>query len=210
MSTEVHEHDIEGLEELLDGEMPDADANALRARVAAEPALSAAFERLRAERDIRRQMWRAFEPDESQIFTFVSVIRTAVRKGELRLKRARALRYVSGLAACLLLGFLFGKFVPFGNVTPRDRGTGIIFDNSSAGGGAMEVLNNGNRAARQAVPGGFKVLLTDSYGNVLGEQRFNSFDEAREFTQDLGRMQRRNQQPPRNAGNDVKLIKGEF
>ena len=210
MSNQSAEHEIERLEELLDGEMPDAEASALRARIASEPALSVAFEQLRVERDIRRQMWRALEPGDAQVVSLVSNVRTAVRKDELRTKRSRALRYVSGLAACLLLGFLFGRFVPFGDAASRDRGTGVIFDNSSSGTGAMEVMNNANRAGRQPAPGGFKVLLTDNYGNVLGEQRFNSFDEAREFTKDLGSMQRRNQQSPRNAGNDVMLIKGEF
>lgn len=193
------EHEIELLETLLDGELNDAEATPLRRRIAAEPSLAAEWERLRLGRETRRQAWRAMEPDDAAVAALVSSVRTAVRKDEIWTRRSRALKYVSGLAACLAMGFVFGRFSPMG---PDSNGNGVIF--STPRGSVQEVMDGPSHPISGT--GGYKVLLTDSNGNVLGEQRFPTFDEAREFTRDLGRMQRRNQ----SRNSDTMLIKGEF
>jgi hypothetical protein len=195
----ANENEIELLETLLDGELADEQADSLRKRIAVEPALAAQWNQLRLNRDARRQAWRTMEPDDAKVAALVSSVRAAVRKDEVWSRRSRALKYVSGLAACLAMGFIFGRFAPTGD---DDAGNGVIFGTSR--GTVQEVVDLPAHAVSGA--GGYKVLLTDSNGNVLGEQRFPTFDEAREFTRDLGKMQRRNQ----SRNSDTKLIKGEF
>jgi hypothetical protein len=152
------------------------------------------MDRLRAEREVRQQIWRGLEPREHEVATLVSNVQREIRSSEMWSRRARALRYVSGLAACIVIGFIFGRFLPYGPNAPQpDRGSGVVFDSGT--GPVQEVadthaMNGGGGGARPR-PGEFKVLLTDSIGRVIAEQRFNTLDEAREFTDDLNRLQNR-------------------
>ena len=209
------EHDLEQLEALLDGELTVDDEYALRQRIASEPALAAALESLRAQRDLRSLVWRAAEPDEAQVGALVSGVRGAVRRDQVWNTRLRALRYVSGLAACVAIGFMMGRFLPYGAST-ENQGNGIVFE--SQRGPVQEVADT------RAVPppprtSGFKVLLTDNYGRVIAEQRFDTFNEARDFTEDLRRAQNRYGAPPQRQPqpqqpqprvSDTFFIKGEF
>jgi anti-sigma factor RsiW len=205
-----NEHDLEQLETLLDGELPDHEAAALRARVASEPALAEALDCLRGERDMRALVWRAMEPRDAQVSTVVNNVRAEIRRDEAWNGRLRALRYVSGLAACLVLGFMMGRFLPYG--AAQDQGNGIVYE---PGRGPMqEVMDTRPAPARQ---NGFKVLLTDNFGRVIAEQRFETFNEAREFTDDLRNAQNRYAVPPQRQPqqqqpkvNDTIFIKGEF
>lgn len=197
---EISEQDLELLESLLDGEAAEDVAAMLRRRIASEPALALAIAELRAQRDARRDSWQQFEPSEIEVNRLVASVRSAVRKDEVWTRRLGALRYVSGAAACLMLGFIFGRYIPG---EEYERTNGVMF--STPRGGVQEVMDQRPSHAVSG-SGGYKVLLTDSYGNVLGEQRFGTFDEAREFTKDLGRLNRRNQ----SRNDDVMLIKGEF
>jgi hypothetical protein len=209
-----NEHNLEQLEMLLDGEMPDDEAAALRDRIAADPALAAALDRLRGERDLRALVWRAAEPREPQVAALVGNVRAAIRRDEAWNKRLRALRYVSGLAACILLGFMMGRFLPYGTSAGRDDGNGIVFE---SGRGAMQEVMDTRPV--QPRPSGFKVLLTDNFGRVIAEQRFETFNEAREFTDDLRNAQNRYAAPPQRQPqlqqtqprvSDTFFIKGEF
>jgi hypothetical protein len=209
------EHDLDQLETLLDGELSVDEEYALRERIAAEPALAEALERLRAQRDLRSLVWRAVEPGEAHVATLVSNVRGAIRRDQVWNTRRRALQYVSGLAACILVGFLMGRFLPYGT-TGENQGNGIVFE--SARGPIAEVMDT--RAAQpQPRTSGFRVLLTDNYGRVIAEQRFDTFNEARDFTEDLRRAQNRYNAPatrqpqpqqPQPRVSDTFFIKGEF
>ena len=209
------EHDLDQLETLLDGELTVDEEFALRQRITVEPALAAALERLRAERDLRSLVWRAVEPGEAHVTKLVSNVRGAIRRDEVWNTRRRALRYVSGLAACILVGFLMGRYLPYGT-TSEKQGNGIVFE--SGRGPIAEVMDT---RAPQSQPrtSGFKVLLTDNYGRVIAEQRFDTFNEARDFTEDLRRAQNRYNAPatrqpqpqqPQPRVSDTFFIKGEF
>jgi hypothetical protein len=176
----VTEHDLESLEALLDDELPELDMDALRRRVASDPELAATFEAIRAQRSLRQQHWQALEPRDADVATLVSTVRSTIRKQELWAGRQRVIRYVSGLAACITLGFLVGRYVPYGSLSDPDRGTGVVFQ--PAPGAMQEVTFRPSQ-------NGYKVLLTDGNGRVIAEQPFRTFDEAREFTEDLGRLQ---------------------
>lgn len=213
MSNE-HEHDLEQLDALLDGELSAADAAALRSRIAADPALTEMLERLRGERDVRALVWQSVEPRDAQVAALVNGVRAGIRRDAVWDKRLRALRYVSGLAACIALGFMLGRFLPYGTSEGGDGGNGIVFE---TGRGAMqEVVDRGPAQPRQS---GVKVLLTDNFGRVIAEQRFETFNEAREFTDDLRNAQNRYATPPQRQPqqqqqqpkvSDTFFIKGEF
>jgi anti-sigma factor RsiW len=209
----THDHDVEQLEALLDGELTDHEAAALRARVASDPALAEALDRLRGERDMRALVWRAMEPRDAQVTAVINSVRAGVRRDQAWNNRLRALRYVSGLAACIMLGFMLGRFLPYGASDGR-AGNGIVYE---PGRGAMQEVMD-TRSAAQQRHNGFKVLLTDNFGRVIAEQRFETFNEAREFTDDLRSAQNRyaapaQRQPPQQQQprvSDTIFIKGEF
>lgn len=211
------EHDLEQLEALLDGELTVDEEYALRERAAAEPALAEALDRLRAQRDLRSLVWRAAEPNEAQVGTVVSSVRGAIRRDQAWNIRLRAMRYVSGLAACVLVGFLMGRFLPYGT-TNENQGNGIVFETER--GPVAEVMDTQPiQPQPQPRTSGFRVLLTDNYGRVIAEQRFDTFNEARDFTEDLRRAQNRYNAPatrqpqpqqPQPRVSDTFFIKGEF
>ena len=209
------EHDLEQLEALLDGELTVDEEYGLRERVAAEPALAEALESLRAQRDLRLLVWRAAEPNEAGVTALLSNVRGAVRRDQVWSRRRRALRYVSGLAACVLVGFMIGRFLPYGN-TSENQGNGIVFEPVR---GPIAEVSDVRPVQPQAQPrtSGFRVLLTDNYGRVIAEQRFDTFNEARDFTEDLRRAQNRYNAPaqrqppqPQPRVSDTFFIKGEF
>jgi hypothetical protein len=211
-----NEQDLEQLEAMLDGELPDAEAAALRARVASEPALAEALERSRGARDMRALVWRAMEPRDAQVAALVHNVRAGVRRDAVWNTRLRALRYVSGLAACIALGFMMGRFLPYGTTEGREGGNGIVFE---SGRGAMQEVMDTRPAQQPPRSSGFKVLLTDNFGRVIAEQRFETFNEAREFTDDLRSAQNRYAAPgqrqpqpqqPQPRVSDTIFIKGEF
>ena len=209
------EHDLEQLEALLDGELTVDDEYALRQRIASELGLAEALESLRAQRDLRSLVWRAAEPSQAQVATLVGGVRGAIRREQAQTTRLRALRYVSGLAACIVIGFMMGRFLPYGSATDHP-GNGIVFESTR---GPVQEVSDTRAAQPQARTSGFKVLLTDNYGRVIAEQRFDTFNEARDFTEDLRRAQNRYNAPaqpqpqpqqPQPRVSDTFFIKGEF
>lgn len=194
----ISEHDLELLETLLDGELPDEQAHALRQRMAADSELAHAMEQVRSDRTMRQQIWRSLEPQEAEVATLVSSVRRAVTRDEVWARRNRALRYVSGLAACILLGFLFGRYVPYGPMNTDESGVLI----QSSPGPMTQVVDNTRL-------GPFRVLLTDSGGRVIAEQHFSSLDEAQEFTEDLRRLQAPNRQRPMRVSDTI-FTKDQF
>ncbi len=195
------EQDLDLLETLLDGEIADEQANALRQRVSGDPELSLALDRIRVERAMRQQIWREMEPQEAQVATLVSGVRAAIQRDEVWSRRQRALRYVSGLAACITLGFLVGRYLPYGPMQNADPGSGVVFEPQR--GPVMEVRD------QPSMSGPFKVLLTDANGRVIAEQPFNTLDEAREFTDDINRLQPGNTMRPMRVSDTIHK-KGQF
>jgi hypothetical protein len=200
------EHDLEQIDALLDGELGGAEAEALEARVVNEPELSRAYERARRERQARQLAWSALEPRDEEVEALVARVHGDIARDHVWTGRLRALRYVSGLAACVVLGFLVGRYAPYMNGYGT-RDNGIVYD---PGRGPMQQV----KATPQPQQQGFKVLLTDQQGRVIAEQQFSTFDEARRFTDDLSRAAqpgaRRRPAPAQPLVNDTFYIKGEF
>lgn len=194
----VSEQDLELLETLLDGELSQSEADALQERLGSDPQLSAVLEQIRAQRDQRRAVFQSAEPQDAEVTALVARVSTAIRREDAWTGRLRALRYVSGLAACITVGFLIGRFMPYGAVSPD--GNGIVFD---AVPGPMQAVSY------SPVEGPYRVLLTDAYGRVIAEQPFTTLDEAREFTEDLSRSQSPSQVRPMRVSDTI-YTKGQF
>ena len=104
----VSEQDIEIVEEWLDGELTPQQVEALRSRLSAEPQLAEAADRLRSDKQLRCQLFQAFEPSQAEIERLVGAVRRDVRKEELWGSRLRTLSRVSGIAASIGAVFFVG------------------------------------------------------------------------------------------------------
>lgn len=102
----VSEHDLETLESWLDGELSDEQAESLRKRLAVEPQLAQALDRLRGDRQLRAAAWQGIDPSAGEVDSLIAGVRRSIRKQEIWSTRIRSLRNVSGIAAAIVL--LFG------------------------------------------------------------------------------------------------------
>jgi anti-sigma factor RsiW len=167
----VSEDEIETLENYLDGALPVNEAEAVAGRLATEPSLAAALEKLLAQRTARQAVWRTLEPDPASADALGRrAAADAVRRDRLA-RTSRTARRASAIAACIALSFAGGWF---------------------ARGRAPAPLRSEVTAAAAAVPDGpFQVALTDESGNIIAVQHFTDPRKAREFAEDVGRWQSR-------------------
>ncbi|MGH7176539.1 MAG: anti-sigma factor family protein [Tepidisphaeraceae bacterium] len=210
----VNETDLELLETWLDDELSQPESDALRRRLSSEPELACAMDQLRAERDTRQTLFRALEPNDQSVDSLVRSVRASIVRDLVWAERARKLRFVSSAAACLLFGVFagwFGRGLDFSAPQqPVARNTVSSEIDPEPGQIVFPPVVNASRGMRTAAParrGRFNVTITDDLGRVIGVQPFDTLDEAREFTNDLGKWQSKQRQI--RGGNTV-LIKDQF
>jgi hypothetical protein len=104
----VNEHDLELMEQWLDGELPEPQAEALRARLTSEPQLAQVLDRLRGDRKMRADVFAALEPANHDVDSLINNVRRAVRKEEVWAWRYRTLRQITGVAAAVAMVFTAG------------------------------------------------------------------------------------------------------
>lgn len=172
----ITENDLQLLEEYLDGELSAEESDRLQIRIKAESELAVALDQMRQQRSLRRQAWQGMEPTAVQVDQLLDRVRSTARRRELWHRPLRALRFVSAAAACLVLGLIIGRYgkSPAPVLSP-------VTDSA-----VVRVQNPGTSNPRF-----YDVQLTDSKGQVVAVQRFNTAEEAREFTEDLRRLQQR-------------------
>jgi anti-sigma factor RsiW len=158
---QIDDNDLEMLEAFLDEELDEVRREQLLRRLSSDQNLSVELESLRREREARVSMFRSLEGGE------VAVVERALgevtrlqRKRESRIVRIRRVIYATAAAACIVIGFLAGWM------------------------GAM-----GGKSTVQAVEPPYRVELHDETGQTLAVQRFDTFEKAREFSQDLEQWQ---------------------
>jgi anti-sigma factor RsiW len=212
----VAEADLELLETYLDDELASPQAEALRQRLSAEPGLADALEQLRFERDARKQYFSALEPADDAVQRLLAGVHRQIGRERVWTLRARALRSVSGVAACLLVGFGGGYLFRGASTVPSPASNNDAVVNSLPN---REIVfpetGNAPRVARPgaATPGGntklvgYEVSLTDDAGNVIGVQRFPTLEQARNFAGDVTRWRKEHNQLT-NGG--VRLIGDQF
>src|SRR3954470_3765512 len=105
---ELPETDLDLLESYLDDELSSLEHDALQQRLSREPALAAALEELSGQRELRRGVFASFEPDAATVQRVLGAVDRKVENHVVWAERARSLRWLSGVAATLLIGFLGG------------------------------------------------------------------------------------------------------
>jgi len=193
----MSEDDLLLLETYLDGELADeGEVQAVVRRLGDDAAFAAAFEQISSQRQVRQEAFRVMERDEvtasatsgTADWLARSLNQAAVRE-VVWASRLRILKTVSALAACLIVGLGVGWYV-------RGEDNPIPYREE-----------NPQVAPVSYESPGFKVAITDDTGRILAEQRFDTLNQAREFSNDIVRYQTRQRQT-RNG--EVRLIGGGF
>jgi hypothetical protein len=225
----VNEQDLELLETYLDGELSPAEEDQLSARLERDALLVQALGALRREREMRQSFFAGLEPAENDpdVRNLLSEVSKQTTRDVLWGERLKKMRWVSGVAACLLVGFLGG----YGLRGPSSAAPGNTAGFGPVGSGSLTatpVVSNQPTAGNQGginFPGisvsdwnrlhnnanannvGFEVRLTDQAGNVVGVQRFRTLEEAQEFVNDVTRLQSQHQQLRSGGG---RLVADQF
>jgi len=186
VDTTTPDDDLVLLEAFLDEALDDAEAAGVRARLAGEPALAGALDELRAERAVRQGMFAAMEPGRAEADRFAAAVLDRVaepRDGWVR--RLAIVRWAAALAACVLVGLVLGAFF-----YARYTSTPVAKNPAPNTGNVLPAGGGTDRAAGIV----FKVELRDRDGRVRAVQAFDSLDEAKAFSEELERWQRRQEQ----------------
>ena len=185
------DQDLELLEAFADGELGQQDEQALRARLASEPQLAALLEAVRADRAVRAQVFRSFEPDDATVERLISRVHGSVDRNTTWAARLSKLRVASSAAACVLIGLLIGRVA---YRTPPAS--------TNVPSGPMSVVQV---PPSQGAPGGVtnvpvQFRIVDANNQPVTLQPFNSAREAQEFIEDLRRWEQRQEQIRRGEG----------
>src|SRR5690242_20553866 len=103
------EADVELLEMYLDDALSDQDLAAVARRIAEEPVMAAELERLRAERNLRRQLFVSMEPTDAEVERLLGRIDESIRRRSFFERNLRWGRWAAAAAACVAIGFTIGQ-----------------------------------------------------------------------------------------------------
>jgi anti-sigma factor RsiW len=151
------------LDEYLDGALDDSQERDLLERLRREPALAAELAELKDVRAVRASVFASLEHSESEVDRFVESITRKLHAPRPRPLIIRLFRPIAAAAACVVAGF-FGGYL----LRPAP----------------VNVTSKPDQS-----PDTFQVAITDDTGRVLGVQKFDSIEKAREFSDDLHRWQ---------------------
>jgi len=189
MKMAVSENDLELLETYLDGELSTAQTNALIDRLRSEPALAAAMESAKAERQIRMAVWTSCEPNEATVEKLLGRVQRKIDNHWSWASRLSKLRMVSGAAACILIGVFMGYAGRTRNQPPTN-GPAIVSNN-----GVVNTAGTTNS-------GPVEVPIVDEYGRVVVLQRFATEQDAQQFIEEMRQWQEKQDKAP-TGGNIV-------
>lgn len=196
MSDVVNDKDLENLEAFLDGALELDASDQVQARLEYEPKLADALEMLRAQRAMRRAMWDANEPAPIAVMRLNASLDKAISHADRSVFWRTASRWGTAAAACVLMGIWIGNSTLPGSA-PRSG------ESVAASAGAVPV------AVTPAAEwnDGYHVSILDNAGHVQAVQRFSTLEQAREFANDLGRWQTRQQQVRQGK---IQLVADQF
>ncbi len=159
---QIDDNDVEMLEAFLDEELGEVEREQLLRRLSGEAVLGAELENLRRDREVRAKMFKSFEGGEEAVVerALVEVDRLE-RRRESSVVRIRRVIYATAAAACIGVAFIAGWMGALGGKS-----------------------NNVN-----ATEAPYKVELLDESGQTLAVQQFDTYEKAREFSQDMERWQ---------------------
>ncbi|MCC7349072.1 MAG: hypothetical protein IT446_00755 [Phycisphaerales bacterium] len=183
-------------DQLLDAHLDQAltaeESAGLESRLRVDMELAGRLEALRQERLLRQQVWQRMEPTELQTERFNDRLKQRMQTRDPWRQRAGVLRWVSAVAACLLIGFMSGYV---------NRGTLFGPDEPA---GSSRVRKVSDEAAGRR---GYHVSLVDETGQVVATQTFDTLEQAQEFANDVGRWQATRRQA---QDGHMQLVADEF
>lgn len=182
------EHDVELIEQYLDSELSPEQAEQLRLRAATDPSLNATMHRLNRQRALRKAYFQTLEPSPQDVQTLETVIEAQLLRQRRWAGRARILRRLTAAAACVIMGMGVGWLgrsvltepdhrLPEHGVPAAIGGTSTI-SQSMVGSEDFPIL----RSYPWSDGDGYKVALTDAFGRVIAIRRFQTLDQAMEFS----------------------------
>jgi len=158
-----------------------------------EPELAEVLNGLREQRNVRASWFTSLEPDMMTQARLVQSVRKGILKQQFQSRQSNVFRYVTAAAACVVLGFVVGWGIRDQNTSAPSVGAG----SNPALSGTMISSNPLNPNVGTATPTGrgqFHVTLYDRLGRAVAVQRFDTHQQARQFTEDFAQWQRAQQQ----------------
>jgi hypothetical protein len=203
------ETDFEQLEQYLDGVLDGAGLVELQSRLTTDADLSAVLTELKSQRAVRAAVWQSMEGDADSASRLMWRVRgailqqqkqTAVAQPTRIWSRWRIASVGSAAAACLLVGFFFGRIGGDHNSTATlPSATPAIAKLNPPAPFEDEVHPAVDPAPRETVvlnsATPTMVPITNEYGKVVAYQKFDTPDEARHFAEDLHRARPDNSAP---------------
>ncbi len=199
------EQDLEQLEQYLDGMLEPVAVSLLENRLNSDTELASALTELKAQRAVRSAVWQSIEPDPASADRLVWRIKGAMlnqdRAAAVKAKSTwnswRIASVSSAAAACVILGFMFGRVGRNSPVTPIQgvvasggtNGPTIAQYNSPVQSAGSAQLVSNTPKAKISVP------ITDEYGRVVAWQTFDNPEDAKNFTEDLHKTREQQSAP---------------
>jgi len=212
------DEEIELLDRYLDNDLSEAELVGVEARIANDPELAAELARLREHRALRVEAFASMEATDLEAQQLQWYIRGAMHQQEKAGREAMRITdrlgfggWVGGLtrvAAVLVLGVVVGYAIrgpsqPLGSGPVAGGPVGYVPGAAAGDAAGSRPVLIGNTPAEA----NFAVNVMDPFGNVVAVQKFRTMQEAREFADELNRMQQRQRQL-KNTG--VRLIGDDF
>jgi hypothetical protein len=182
----VNDSDLDLLHAYIDGEMPVSECEGFWRRLSVESDLLAELERMRGDHSIRQAMWATMEPADSVVARCETSILRATRRYDLLVSIRRISSISTAVAACLLFGFTVGWM-------GRDR----YLHAPVSGTSPMAMVEQASQHSSSPTANNSTVYIEDG-GHLVAVQQFKSLEEARQFAEDINRVQA-NQQDTRDS-----------
>jgi anti-sigma factor RsiW len=205
------EADVEILEMYLDDALSDQDLAAVARRLADEPVMAAELERLRGERELRRQFFASLDPSDAAVERLLGRVDESIRRRTGWERQLKWGRWAAAAAACVALGFTTGYL---GRSSAPMSGTGVAVTSNPAVPVEQVAENTDDTHGHIIFPGQHvpptvpaAVQLTDDSGRVVAVQHFESLDKAKEFANDIQTWQERQRQM---QNGNVVMMGGKF
>jgi len=158
----VDERDVELLEMYLDGELSARDQAALEQRMRANDEIDEELQRLRDERQLRKAVFASLEADAATTERLMQRVQAGMGQRKEWLRAWRRVGFASAAAAVVALAFI---------------------------GGWIGGTQKGSSVHAQGPE--YHVQIMDEAGRVMAVQKFESLEQAKEFSEDLQQWQAR-------------------
>ncbi len=158
----VDEREIDLLEMYLDHELSVQQSAAMEERLGSDTALRQELSQLENERQLRQTVFASLEPTEAEVANMLTLTRARMSEGEIWRRYLHRAGFATAAAAVVAIAFVGGW------IGGTQRGSSV-------------------RAQSPA----YHVQIMDDAGRIMAVQKFQSLEQAKEFSEDLQQWQLR-------------------